>query len=227
MGTTSTSRARPKTAGSTRPSKAPRAITKRVGSRLTGGSSQTAINASTAGGGGSGKSTSAIATRGSSRRDPSNDSHRVNAEASTSASARAKSTTTKTTSTQRTQEMRRSRQRSSSEDHGLSGTSEDDQSGTADDDDDDDDDSMGDLSEDELTVGTNGLQPTLRVVSKATVQKKWKPLTVKTRTHVQSLVAGLFPEVIARVRGDNKKIAMQMQLNRLLQKINDRLGGLA
>ncbi|KAF9164662.1 hypothetical protein DFQ26_001193 [Actinomortierella ambigua] len=226
MGTTSTSRARPKTAGSTRPSKAPRAVAKRVGSRLTGGSSQTEINASTAGGGGSGKSTSAIATRGSSRRDPSNDSHRVNAEASTSASARAKSTTTKNTSTQRTREVRRSRQRSSSEDHGLSGTSEDDQSGTADDDD-DDDDSMGDLSEDELTVGTNGLQPTLRVVSKATVQKKWKPLTVKTRTHVQSLVAGLFPEVIARVRGDNKKIAMQMQLNRLLQKINDRLGGLA
>jgi hypothetical protein len=38
-----------------------------------------------------------------------------------------------------------------------------------------------------------GLRPTLRVVSKATVRKSWKPVNVKTRTHIQSLVAGLFP----------------------------------
>ncbi|KAF9978278.1 hypothetical protein BGZ73_003085 [Actinomortierella ambigua] len=227
MGTTSTSRARPKTAGSTRPSKAPRAVAKRAGSRLGGTSSSqvgVSVGASTAGRGSSSaaRSTSAIVTRGSSQPHLSSGNDRVNAEASTSASAQVKPTA-KTASSQRTQMTRRSRRRSSSDDHGLSGTSEEDQDSN----DDDDNDSMEDLSEDELTVGTNGLQPTLRVVSKATVQKKWKPLTMKTRTHVQSLVAGLFPEVIARVRGENKKIAMQMQLNRLLQKINDRLSGLA
>ncbi|KAF9401895.1 hypothetical protein BGX21_000269 [Mortierella sp. AD011] len=38
-----------------------------------------------------------------------------------------------------------------------------------------------------------GLRPTLRVVSKATVKKTWKPISVKTRTHIQSLVSSLFP----------------------------------
>lgn len=38
-----------------------------------------------------------------------------------------------------------------------------------------------------------GLRPTLRVVSKATVKRTWKPVSVKTRTHVQMLMSGLFP----------------------------------
>ncbi|KAI1320970.1 hypothetical protein EDD11_009293 [Mortierella claussenii] len=38
-----------------------------------------------------------------------------------------------------------------------------------------------------------GLRPTLRVVSKATVRRSWKPVNVKMRTHIQSLVSGLFP----------------------------------
>ncbi|KAG0321106.1 hypothetical protein BGZ97_012097, partial [Linnemannia gamsii] len=71
-----------------------------------------------------------------------------------------------------------------------------------------------------------GLRPTLRVVSKATVRKSWKPVNVKTRTHIQSLVAGLFPAVITQSRGERRKIEMQAGLNRLMQQLNDCLSEL-
>ncbi|KAG0286161.1 hypothetical protein BGZ96_009668 [Linnemannia gamsii] len=71
-----------------------------------------------------------------------------------------------------------------------------------------------------------GLRPTLRVVSGATIRKSWKPVNVKTRTHVQSLVAGLFPAVITQSRGEKRKIEMQAGLNRLMQKLNDTLSEL-
>ncbi|KAF9356986.1 hypothetical protein BGX26_004406 [Mortierella sp. AD094] len=71
-----------------------------------------------------------------------------------------------------------------------------------------------------------GLRPTLRVVSKATVKKTWKPITVKTRTHIQSLVSSLFPAVISRSRGEKRKIAVQATLSRLMEKMNDRLSDL-
>ncbi|KAF8937376.1 hypothetical protein BGZ58_002788 [Dissophora ornata] len=38
-----------------------------------------------------------------------------------------------------------------------------------------------------------GLRRTLRVVSNNATKRSWKPMTVKTRTHVQSMVANLFP----------------------------------
>ncbi|KAG0021008.1 hypothetical protein BGZ80_003213 [Entomortierella chlamydospora] len=71
-----------------------------------------------------------------------------------------------------------------------------------------------------------GLRPTLRVVSKATVKKTWKPISVKTRTHIQSLVSSLFPAVISQSRGEKKKIAVQATLSRLMEKMNDRLSDL-
>jgi hypothetical protein len=52
-----------------------------------------------------------------------------------------------------------------------------------------DDEDSDDVDPDRLL----GLRPTLRVVSKATIKKSWKPVNVKTRTHIQRLVAGLFP----------------------------------
>ncbi|KAF9341166.1 hypothetical protein BGZ91_010579 [Linnemannia elongata] len=71
-----------------------------------------------------------------------------------------------------------------------------------------------------------GLRPTLRVVSKATIRKTWKPITTRTRTHIQSLVTGLFPAAITQARGEKRKIEMQAGLNRLLQKLNDTLSEL-
>ncbi|KAG0277308.1 hypothetical protein BGZ95_006149 [Linnemannia exigua] len=71
-----------------------------------------------------------------------------------------------------------------------------------------------------------GLRPTLRVVSKATIKKSWKPVNVKTRTHVQSLVAGTFPAAITQSRGEKRKIEMQSGLNRLMQQLNDCLSEL-
>ncbi|KAG9064321.1 hypothetical protein KI688_003509 [Linnemannia hyalina] len=71
-----------------------------------------------------------------------------------------------------------------------------------------------------------GLRPTLRVVSKATVRKTWKPVTTRTRTHIQSLVTGLFPAAITQARGEKRKIEMQAGLNRLLEKLNDTLSEL-
>ncbi|KAF9095271.1 hypothetical protein BGX23_000787 [Mortierella sp. AD031] len=71
-----------------------------------------------------------------------------------------------------------------------------------------------------------GLRPTLRVVSQATIRKSWKPVNVRTRTHIQSLVARLFPAAITQARGEKRKIAMQIGLNRLMQKLNDCLSEL-
>ncbi|KAF9104316.1 hypothetical protein BGX27_010142 [Mortierella sp. AM989] len=71
-----------------------------------------------------------------------------------------------------------------------------------------------------------GLRPTLRVVSKATVRRTWKPISVKTRTHIQTLVSNLFPAAISRSRGEKRKIATQAALSRLMQKMNDRLSEL-
>ncbi|KAF9431686.1 hypothetical protein BGZ76_011836 [Entomortierella beljakovae] len=71
-----------------------------------------------------------------------------------------------------------------------------------------------------------GLRPTLRVVSKAAVRRTWKPVSVKTRTHIQTLVSNLFPAAITRARGDKRKIAVQASLSRLMQKVNDRLSEL-
>ncbi|GJJ68355.1 hypothetical protein EMPS_00701 [Entomortierella parvispora] len=71
-----------------------------------------------------------------------------------------------------------------------------------------------------------GLRPTLRVVSKATVRRTWKPVSVKTRTHIQTLMSSLFPAAISRARGDRRKIAVQMKLNQLMQKMNDCLSEL-
>ncbi|KAF9312218.1 hypothetical protein BG003_006476 [Podila horticola] len=71
-----------------------------------------------------------------------------------------------------------------------------------------------------------GLRPTLRVVSKATVQRSWKPISVKSRSHVQTLVNGLFPAAINRARGEKRKISAQMKLSRMMQKLNDRLSEL-
>ncbi|KAI7819089.1 hypothetical protein BC939DRAFT_461129 [Gamsiella multidivaricata] len=71
-----------------------------------------------------------------------------------------------------------------------------------------------------------GLQRTLRVVSKATVRRTWKPIDVKTRTHVQTVISNLFPAAISRARGEKRKIAVQVTLNRLMQKMNDRLSEL-
>ncbi|KAF9125542.1 hypothetical protein BGW39_007318 [Mortierella sp. 14UC] len=71
-----------------------------------------------------------------------------------------------------------------------------------------------------------GLRPTLRVVSKATIKKSWKPVNVKTRTHIQSLVAGTFPLAINQSRGERRKIEMQSGLNRLMQQLNDCLSEL-
>ncbi|KAG0049231.1 hypothetical protein BGZ83_005930 [Gryganskiella cystojenkinii] len=71
-----------------------------------------------------------------------------------------------------------------------------------------------------------GLRPTLRVVSKATVRRTWKPVSIKTRTHVQKMMMSLFPPAISRARGDKRKIAVQITLNRLMQKMNDCLSEL-
>ncbi|CAO3574223.1 unnamed protein product [Mortierella alpina] len=71
-----------------------------------------------------------------------------------------------------------------------------------------------------------GLRPTLRVVSKATVRRSWKPVSVKTRSHVQTLVSNLFPAAISRAKGEKRKIAVQMALNRLMQRLNDSLSEL-
>ncbi|KAF9393555.1 hypothetical protein CPC16_001742 [Podila verticillata] len=71
-----------------------------------------------------------------------------------------------------------------------------------------------------------GLRPTLRVVSKATVQRSWKPISVKSRSHIQTLVSGLFPAAINRVRGEKRQISVQMKLSRMMQKMNDRLSEL-
>ncbi|KAF9910733.1 hypothetical protein EC991_005718 [Linnemannia zychae] len=71
-----------------------------------------------------------------------------------------------------------------------------------------------------------GLRPTLRVVSKATIKKSWKPVNIKTRTHIQSLVAGTFPSAINQSRGERRKIEMQSGLNRLMQQLNDCLSEL-
>ncbi|KAF9924999.1 hypothetical protein FBU30_005163 [Linnemannia zychae] len=71
-----------------------------------------------------------------------------------------------------------------------------------------------------------GLRPTLRVVSKATIRKSWKPINVRTRTHIQSLVAGLFPNAITQSRGEKRKIEVQSELNRFMQKLNDCLSEL-
>ncbi|KAG0244391.1 hypothetical protein B0O80DRAFT_40592 [Mortierella sp. GBAus27b] len=71
-----------------------------------------------------------------------------------------------------------------------------------------------------------GLRRTLRVVSKATVRKSWKPINIKTRTHIQGLVTNLFPAAISRAKGEKKKIAVQIALNRLMQKVNDCLSEL-
>ncbi|KAF9197878.1 hypothetical protein BGZ49_001508, partial [Haplosporangium sp. Z 27] len=71
-----------------------------------------------------------------------------------------------------------------------------------------------------------GLRPTLRVVSKATVRRTWKPISVKTRTHIQTIVSNLFPATISRGRGEKRKIAIQATLSRLMQKLNDRLSEL-
>ncbi|KAG0225710.1 hypothetical protein BGW41_004585 [Actinomortierella wolfii] len=219
MGATSTTRTRLKTAGSTRPSKAPRAVAKRATPRPTRMSQAATSSSST--------TSTTTTSRGNNinlslDRAKPNPNVNMEARASTSTAATKPSANRESDSTTKPNRPPPTRRRqnwpSSSDDHNLSGTSEES--------DRDSDESMESQSEDELIVGTRGLQPTLRVVSKATVQKKWKPLTVKTRTHVQSLITGLFPEVIARVRGENKKIAMQMQLNRLIQKINDRLSGL-
>ncbi|KAF8948785.1 hypothetical protein BGZ46_005309, partial [Entomortierella lignicola] len=62
-----------------------------------------------------------------------------------------------------------------------------------------------------------GLRPTLRVVSKATVRRTWKPISVKTRTHIQTIVSNLFPATISRGRGEKRKIAIQATLSRLMQ----------
>jgi hypothetical protein len=37
-----------------------------------------------------------------------------------------------------------------------------------------------------------GLQRALRVVSKATVKKTWKPITMRPRAHLQGVVTNLF-----------------------------------
>ncbi|KAG0083798.1 hypothetical protein BGZ93_009106 [Podila epicladia] len=71
-----------------------------------------------------------------------------------------------------------------------------------------------------------GLRPTLRVVSKATVQRSWKPISVKSRSHIQTLVNDLFPAAINRARGEKRKISVQMKLSRMMQKMNDRLSEL-
>ncbi|KAG9325577.1 hypothetical protein KVV02_004879 [Mortierella alpina] len=71
-----------------------------------------------------------------------------------------------------------------------------------------------------------GLRPTLRLVSKATVRRSWKPVSIRTRSHVQTLVSSLFPAAISRARGEKRKIAVQMALNRLMQRLNDSLSEL-
>ncbi|KAG0350967.1 hypothetical protein BG005_009517 [Podila minutissima] len=71
-----------------------------------------------------------------------------------------------------------------------------------------------------------GLRPTLRVVSKATVQRSWKPISVKSRSHIQTLVNNLFPAAINRARGEKRKISVQIKLSRMMQKMNDRLSEL-
>ncbi|KAG0234945.1 hypothetical protein BGW42_006044 [Actinomortierella wolfii] len=194
MGATSTTRTRLKTAGSTRPSKAPRAVAKRATPRPTRMSQAATSSSST--------TSPTTTSRGNNTnlsldRAKPNPSVNMEARASTSTAATKPLANKESDSTTKPNRPPPTRRRqnwpSSSDDHNLSGTSE----GS----DRDSDESMESQSEDELIVGTRGLQPTLRVVSKATVQKKWKPLTVKTRTHVQSLITGLFP-------------------------INDRLGGL-
>ncbi|KAK3829691.1 MAG: hypothetical protein J3R72DRAFT_456690 [Linnemannia gamsii] len=81
-------------------------------------------------------------------------------------------------------------------------------------------------SDDEDADRLLGLRPTLRVVSKATIKKSWKPVNVKTRTHIQSLVAGTFPAAITQSRGERRKIEMQSGLNRLMQQLNDCLSEL-
>ncbi|KAF9156980.1 hypothetical protein BG015_009353 [Linnemannia schmuckeri] len=81
-------------------------------------------------------------------------------------------------------------------------------------------------SDDEDPDRQLGLRPTLRVVSRATVRKTWKPVTTRTRTHIQNLVAGLFPAAITQARGEKRKIEMQAGLNRLMQKLNDTLSEL-
>ncbi|KAG0015224.1 hypothetical protein BGZ81_011795, partial [Podila clonocystis] len=86
------------------------------------------------------------------------------------------------------------------------------------------------ISEDESDSNDHdrqlGLRPTLRVVSKATVQRSWKPISVKSRSHIQTLVNGLFPAAINRARGEKRKISVQMKLSRMMQKMNDRLSEL-
>ncbi|KAG0366761.1 hypothetical protein BGX24_003545 [Mortierella sp. AD032] len=81
-------------------------------------------------------------------------------------------------------------------------------------------------SDDEDADRLLGLRPTLRVVSKATIKKSWKLVNVKTRTHIQSLVAGTFPAAIIQSRGERRKIEMQSGLNRLMQQLNDCLSEL-
>ncbi|KAF9425010.1 hypothetical protein BGZ94_007925 [Podila epigama] len=111
------------------------------------------------------------------------------------------------------------RQDSTQETRALSDESEDDD----DDDDDDDDSSESDPEDHDRQLG---LRPTLRVVSKATVQRSWKPVSTKSRTHIQTLVNSLFPAAINRAKGEQRKIALQMRLSRMMQKMNDSLSEL-
>ncbi|KAG0313350.1 hypothetical protein BGZ99_008960, partial [Dissophora globulifera] len=71
-----------------------------------------------------------------------------------------------------------------------------------------------------------GLQRRLRVVKKSEIEKRWKPIAVKTRTHVQTILSNLFPAAISRARGEKRKIAVQITLNRMMQKVNDCLSEL-
>ncbi|KAG0308326.1 hypothetical protein BGZ98_008308 [Dissophora globulifera] len=64
-----------------------------------------------------------------------------------------------------------------------------------------------------------GLQRRLRVVKKSEIEKRWKPIAVKTRTHVQTILSNLFPAAISRARGEKRKIAVQITLNRMMQKL--------
>ncbi|RUS13341.1 hypothetical protein BC937DRAFT_95463, partial [Endogone sp. FLAS-F59071] len=67
------------------------------------------------------------------------------------------------------------------------------------------------------------LRPSIRTISKATISKRWKPLTSIMKKHLVGMLEAAVASVLPQVPGERRRIGAQQHLNQLVRKIEAKL----
>ncbi|KAL1923045.1 uncharacterized protein VTP21DRAFT_9421 [Calcarisporiella thermophila] len=83
-----------------------------------------------------------------------------------------------------------------------------------------------DLDEDDGLVPMPILRPAVRSIPRSTIKQHWRPMGKSGHKHIKKLLEDTLTSVLTHVRSENKKKAVQEELNSLIRHINGQLTGI-